>query len=273
MRLPRGHTPAKAGAQSPQVRHLDPGLRRGDGDGRAIAVQPSTPCSSPSSTSCAPRAFPASMKEHLTLLEALDADVIAASPEEFYFLARATFVKDEGLLDRFDQVFGKVFKGLETQLRHRRGAGPRGMAEEGRRALSHPRADGRDQVAGLVGRDHGGAEAAARGAAGAPPGRQQMDRHRRHLAVRQFGLQSRRRADRRRGRAGPRAQGLGQARVPQPRQQGRAGHAQHQGRAPPPAPLRPRGRRRGARPRRDDRRHRAQGLARHPRCGPSGTMR
>ena len=57
--------------------------------------------------------IPASMKEHLTLLEALDADIISASPEEFYFLARATFVKDEGLLDRFDQVFSKVFKGLE----------------------------------------------------------------------------------------------------------------------------------------------------------------
>jgi uncharacterized protein with von Willebrand factor type A (vWA) domain len=56
----------------------------------------------------------ASMKEHLTLLEALDANVILARPEEFYFLARATFVKDEALLDRFDQVFGKVFKGLET---------------------------------------------------------------------------------------------------------------------------------------------------------------
>jgi uncharacterized protein len=58
--------------------------------------------------------IPASMKEHLVLLEALDADVISASPEQFYFLARATFVKDEGLLDRFDQVFGKVFKGLEA---------------------------------------------------------------------------------------------------------------------------------------------------------------
>jgi uncharacterized protein len=58
--------------------------------------------------------IPASMKEHLTLLEALDAAVIAARPEEFYYLARATFVKDEGLLDRFDQVFGRVFKGLET---------------------------------------------------------------------------------------------------------------------------------------------------------------
>ncbi len=58
--------------------------------------------------------IPASMKEHLTLLEALDADIIAASPDQFYYLARATFVKDEGLLDRFDRVFGKVFKGLET---------------------------------------------------------------------------------------------------------------------------------------------------------------
>src|SRR4051794_2201048 len=58
--------------------------------------------------------IPASMKEHLTLLEALDADVIRTDPEDFYYLARATFVKDEGLLDRFDQVFGKVFKGLET---------------------------------------------------------------------------------------------------------------------------------------------------------------
>ncbi|HYJ30160.1 MAG TPA: VWA domain-containing protein [Allosphingosinicella sp.] len=58
--------------------------------------------------------IPASIKEHLTLLRALDAEVIRASTEEFYYLARATFVKDETLLDRFDQVFGKVFKGLET---------------------------------------------------------------------------------------------------------------------------------------------------------------
>src|SRR5436190_24257407 len=58
--------------------------------------------------------IPASMKEHLTLLEALDAAVIGSRPEEFYYLARAIFVKDEGLLDRFDQVFGKVFKGIET---------------------------------------------------------------------------------------------------------------------------------------------------------------
>lgn len=58
--------------------------------------------------------IPASLKEHLVLLEALDREVIGRSPEEFYYLARATFVHDEGLLDRFDQVFAKVFKGIET---------------------------------------------------------------------------------------------------------------------------------------------------------------
>jgi uncharacterized protein with von Willebrand factor type A (vWA) domain len=58
--------------------------------------------------------IPASMKEHLVLLEALDREVISRSPEEFYYLARATYVKDESLLDRFDQVFSKVFKGLEA---------------------------------------------------------------------------------------------------------------------------------------------------------------
>jgi len=56
--------------------------------------------------------IPASLKEHLLLLEALDADVIAAEPEQFYYLTRATFVHDEGQLDRFDRVFAEVFKGL-----------------------------------------------------------------------------------------------------------------------------------------------------------------
>lgn len=56
----------------------------------------------------------ASLKEHLVLLEALDRDVIDRTPEAFYYLARATFVKDEGLLDRFDQVFAKVFRGIAS---------------------------------------------------------------------------------------------------------------------------------------------------------------
>jgi uncharacterized protein with von Willebrand factor type A (vWA) domain len=56
--------------------------------------------------------IPASLKEHLALLEALEADVIEQSPEEFYYLSRAVLVKDEAMLDRFDQVFNKVFKGI-----------------------------------------------------------------------------------------------------------------------------------------------------------------
>ncbi|WP_120078584.1 vWA domain-containing protein [Aurantiacibacter odishensis] len=58
----------------------------------------------------------ASLKEHLTLLEALDSDVIERRPEDFYYLARATYVKDEGLLDRFDEVFHKVFHGVFSDL-------------------------------------------------------------------------------------------------------------------------------------------------------------
>ena len=60
--------------------------------------------------------IPASLKEHLILLEALQADVIDRTPEQFYYLSRSVYVKDEGLLDRFDQVFAKVFKGLETSF-------------------------------------------------------------------------------------------------------------------------------------------------------------
>ena len=56
--------------------------------------------------------IPASLKEHLLLLEALDAEVISADPEQFYYLARATFVHDESQLDRFDRIFAEVFKGL-----------------------------------------------------------------------------------------------------------------------------------------------------------------
>ncbi len=60
--------------------------------------------------------IPASLKEHLLLLEALQADVIDWNMEQFYYLSRSIYVKDEALLDRFDQVFGKVFKGLEPTI-------------------------------------------------------------------------------------------------------------------------------------------------------------
>jgi len=56
---------------------------------------------------------PVTLKEYLMLMEALDRDVIDKTVDDFYYLSRAALVKDEKNLDRFDQVFGHVFKGLE----------------------------------------------------------------------------------------------------------------------------------------------------------------
>lgn len=57
--------------------------------------------------------LPVSLREYLTLLEALQARVAAYNINDFYFLSRSALVKDERYLDRFDKVFGEVFKGLE----------------------------------------------------------------------------------------------------------------------------------------------------------------
>ncbi len=56
---------------------------------------------------------PVSLREHLTLIEAMDAGLAIYDIDEFYYLARSALVKDERHLDRFDRVFGEVFKGLE----------------------------------------------------------------------------------------------------------------------------------------------------------------
>lgn len=56
---------------------------------------------------------PVSLKEYLVLVEALEKDAIAPNVEDFYYLSRAALVKDERHLDKFDRVFGHVFKGLE----------------------------------------------------------------------------------------------------------------------------------------------------------------
>lgn len=57
--------------------------------------------------------LPVSLQEYLTLLAALDRGVARGSVDDFYVLSRSALVKDERNLDRFDQVFGRVFKGLE----------------------------------------------------------------------------------------------------------------------------------------------------------------
>lgn len=57
---------------------------------------------------------PVSIKEYLMLLEAMERGVAEYSVDNFYYLSRAALVKDERYLDRFDRVFGQVFKGLEA---------------------------------------------------------------------------------------------------------------------------------------------------------------
>ncbi len=56
---------------------------------------------------------PVTLKEYLTLMAAMEADLANRRVEDFYYLARACLVKDERHIDRFDQVFGHAFKGLE----------------------------------------------------------------------------------------------------------------------------------------------------------------
>src|SRR3954465_2155483 len=56
---------------------------------------------------------PVTLREYLTLMEAMDKDLAGRKGEDFYYLWRATLVKDERNLDKFDRVFGHVFKGLD----------------------------------------------------------------------------------------------------------------------------------------------------------------
>jgi hypothetical protein len=57
---------------------------------------------------------PVTLREYLTLLEALQEDLAEKRVEDFYYLSRACLVKDERNLDKFDRVFGHVFKGVEN---------------------------------------------------------------------------------------------------------------------------------------------------------------
>src|SRR6476660_9936146 len=57
---------------------------------------------------------PVTLREYLTLMQAMEADLASRRVEDFYYLSRAALVKDERNLDKFDRVFGHVFKGLET---------------------------------------------------------------------------------------------------------------------------------------------------------------
>jgi uncharacterized protein with von Willebrand factor type A (vWA) domain len=56
---------------------------------------------------------PVTLREYLSLMEAMQADLASRRVEDFYYLSRALLVKDERNLDKFDRVFGHVFKGLD----------------------------------------------------------------------------------------------------------------------------------------------------------------
>ena len=132
--------------------------------------------------------MPASLTEYLTLLAAMKAGVAEYSVEDFYYPRRAALVKDERHLDRFDRVFGAVLQRAGTAG----GATRRELPEEWLRKLAEKLLTPEEmaQIEALGGLEKlmdtlrelpGRAE-------GPPPGRLEMDRHRRHLAVRRLWL-------------------------------------------------------------------------------------
>ena len=72
--------------------------------------------------------LPVSVKEYLTLLEALKEGVVGPNVDpdsesfgeggykidDFYFLSRTSLIKDEKHYDKFDRAFSSYFKGIET---------------------------------------------------------------------------------------------------------------------------------------------------------------
>ncbi len=197
------------------------------------------------------------------LLEALDREVIDRSPEQFYYLSRAIYVKDEGLLDRFDQVFNKVFKGIISTMARTSVDVPadwlKAVAEKfltlEEMAAIESLGDWdkimetlKERLEEQQKRHEGGSKWIGTGGT-SPFGNSGYNPE----GVR-IGGESKHK---------PCAQSLGKARVPESRQHQGTRHPQHQDRAPPPAQVRARGCGGRTRYSGHDRRHRAAGLARH----------
>ncbi|MDQ1812621.1 VWA domain-containing protein [Massilia sp. CCM 9210] len=58
--------------------------------------------------------IPVTIKEFLTLLEAMESNVVGASMDDFYYVSRLTLVKDEAHYDKFDRAFAQYFKGINA---------------------------------------------------------------------------------------------------------------------------------------------------------------
>ena len=134
--------------------------------------------------------------------------------EEFYLLARAALVKDERHLDRFDRVFGTVFKGIETLGEATESTA---IPEEWLRKLAEKYlTDAEKAELKSLGWDKLFETLKQRLAEQkeTPSGRQQVDRYRGNLTVRRLWLQPRRHPHRP-GRQPEfsRGEGVGQARI------------------------------------------------------------
>ena len=57
--------------------------------------------------------IPVSLNEFLTFLQALEFNFVQFDVNKFYYLARASLVKDEKLIDKFDIIFGEYFNSIE----------------------------------------------------------------------------------------------------------------------------------------------------------------
>ena len=208
---------------------------------------------------------PVTLREYLTLMEAMQADLAGRRVEDFYYLSRAALVKDERNLDKFDRVFGHVFKGLELMedalaaeipAEWLKKLAEKYLTEEEKKQIEAM--GGLDKLletlkkrmAEQKGRHQGGNKWIGTGGT-SPFGNSGYNPE--GVRIGQDEQQEL-----------PRGEGLGQARVQGPRRRGRARHPQHQGRAAAAAQVRPHRRARRARSRRHHQGHRAQGLSRHP---------
>ncbi|MEY9168031.1 hypothetical protein ABIE78_006150 [Sinorhizobium fredii] len=160
---------------------------------------------------------PVTLREFLSLIEGMETGIAAFDVEAFYFLARTALIKDERYIDRFDRVFRHRFAGLEA-VSPLQGVAEAEIPEEWLKKLAEKYlSEEEKKLVEALGRlrqaDGDAAPTACR--AGRPsPGRLEMDRYGRHLALRRLWLQSRGCQDRSGGLAPPpRRQGLGSAGV------------------------------------------------------------
>ena len=135
--------------------------------------------------------LPVSVTEYLSLMAAMKAGVAAYSVDDFYHLSRASLVKDERHIDRFDRVFATCFKGLESadglEARELPAEWLRKMAER----LLTPEEMAQIKALGGFEALMDRLRAVAGGTEGPPSGRFEVDRDGRDISFRRVWLQPR----------------------------------------------------------------------------------